>query len=511
MSQSHPPTQISPAAMGMSKGKPPEPCLMVLCGASGDLAGRELLPALYELATRELLPEPFALVGFAVDDWDDDEYRRRMRKKVEEQGAVDPAAWERFARHLHYVPGDFTAPADGDYAKLAARVGEVRDDLGIPDHVFFHFAVPPALFAVLARRLGECGLARSEGGWRRLVVEKPFGEDRASALALDRDLRGIFAEEQIYRIDHFLGKETVQNMLVFRFANPSFEPIWNRNYIDHVQITVAEELGIGTRAGFYEHTGVVRDMVQNHLLQLLCMVAVEPPLAFDATALRNETLKVLQAIRPPAPGDCVRGQYAAGRIGDEAVPGYRQEPGVADGSDTATFAALRLTLDNWRWEGVPFYLRTGKRMARKLTEVAVEFKPTPHLMFPREAGRPLHRHQLAFRLQPEEGVLQTYIGKRPGPDLRLVPVTSHFLYADTFGIERLPRAYSWLLLDVMQGDSTLFARSDWIDAAWSIVDPLVERWQAPPAGGFPNYDAGTWGPPAADRLLRADGRAWRTL
>jgi glucose-6-phosphate 1-dehydrogenase len=354
------------------------------------------------------------------------------------------------------------------------------------------------------------GLSTSPEGWRRLVIEKPFGEDRASARELHEQLAEGFDEDQIYRIDHFLGKETVQNMLVFRFANPSFEPIWSNRFIDHVQITVAEDIGIGTRAAFYESTGVVRDMIQNHLLQLLCMTAVEPPVHFDARSLRDETVKVLQAIRPPKREACIFGQYGPGLGQGEKVQGYRSEDDVPDDSTTATFAALKLEVDNWRWSGVPFYLRTGKRMARKLTEVAVHFKPTPHLMFDLEEGEPVHRSILVFRLQPEEGILQTFVAKQPGPHICLTPVTARFLYADAFDVQEPPRAYAWLILDVMEGEQTLFAREDWVDQAWAIVDPVVEMSESV-GEDFPNYEAGTWGPAASVELLARDGRSWRTL
>jgi len=384
----------------------------------------------------------------------------------------------------------------------------------IPNNVMFHLAVPPALFGPIAGRLGAAGLATSEHGWRRLVVEKPFGRDRTSARDLNRQLREVFGEEQIYRIDHFLGKETVQNMLVFRFANPSFEPVWNRNYIDHVQITVAEDIGIGTRANFYEQTRVVRDMVQNHLLQLLCLTATEPPVSYQATSLRDETVKVLEAVTVvpvDLDGGAARGQYGEGLLDGQRVCGYREEAGVPGDSTTETYAAIKVTLDNWRWAGVPFYLRTGKRLTRKLTEVAIQFKPTPHLMFPVEGGRPSHQSVLVFEVQPNEGIVQTLAAKQPGPDLALRTVTMNFRYAEAFGVEEPPRAYAWLLLDVMQGDQTLFARTDWIDRAWQIIDPIVERWASEPALQFPNYAAGSAGPAAADQLMQRDGRRWRDL
>ena len=327
--------------------------------------------------------------------------------------------------------------------------------------------------------------------------------------ALHADLSQAFTEEQIYRIDHFLGKETVQNMLVFRFANPSFEPIWNRNYIDNVQITVAEEIGIEGRAAFYESTGVVRDMVQNHLLQLLCMAAMEPPLHFDSRSLRNETVEVLQAIRPLNPiKDAVRGQYGPGRIRGNDVPGYRQEKGVSPSSDISTFAALRLWIDNWRWAGVPFYLRTGKRMSRKRAEVTIQFKPTPHLMFSPDYSAPERSNALTFRLQPEEGIIQRFIAKQPGPEICMQPVKMTMVYADAFGIEKPPSAYEWLLLDAMRGEQTLFARGDWVESAWALVDPVIRHWETHPPVDFANYAAGTDGPEAAFSLLSADGREW---
>ena len=381
------PYALTVDAKGLGQAAPPERCIVVIFGAKGDLTRRELLPSLYELARENLLPRDFALVGFSRGDWDDDGFRAAMREAVRSECDFDEAAWRKFAACLSFIPGDITSPVEGDYARLRARLAALSGDGKAPDNVLFHLAVPPDHFGTIIERLGAAGLARSDRGWRRLVIEKPFGQDRETALALDRGMREVFAEEQIYRIDHFLGKETVQNMLVVRFANPSFEPIWNRNYIDHVEITVAEDIGIGTRAGFYESTGVVRDMVQNHLLQLLCMVAIEPPVRFDGDALRDETVKVLRSVQPiDAARDVVLGQYGPGTVDGKPLAGYRQEANVAGGSVTATYAALRLELNNWRWAGVPFYLRTGKRLARQVTEIAIQFKPTPHLMFPVQGG-----------------------------------------------------------------------------------------------------------------------------
>jgi glucose-6-phosphate 1-dehydrogenase len=491
----------------------PAGCVIVIFGASGDLTRRELLPSLFELYLKQLLPETFAIVGVSQTDWTTERFREEMRPHVLAQCPGDAADWQRFAERLSYVRADATSAPDADYAGLKNEIARLRAESGIPDNVLFHLAVPAALFGIIAERLGAAGLAVSPAGWRRLVVEKPFGADRATALALDRQLRDAFGEEQIYRVDHFLGKETVQNMLVFRFANPHYEPIWNRNYIDHVQITVAEAIGIGTRAGFYEQTGVVRDMVQNHLFQLLCMTAMEPPVSYTAGSLRDETAKVLDAVNvsPLDPdGDAVRGQYGAGLVDGTPAVAYRHEANVPSGSATSTYAALKLTVDNWRWAEVPFYLRTGKRMTRGLTEIAIHFKPTPHLMFPAGAqGR--HQAVLVFEVQPDEGIVQTMAAKEPGPDLSVSSVMMNFGYAEAFGITEPPRAYAWLLLDAMQGDQTLFARADWIDKAWQIVDPLVARWAEQPPGDFPNYDAGSAGPAAADRLLQREGRRWRPL
>lgn len=507
-----PRTNISVPFEGFQESQPPDPCIMVIFGASGDLAHRELIPSLYELHVKGLLPDRFAVVGFARTDWDSDAFRDHAEQWVKTDTPEEARRWKEFCERMSYVSAPSPSDEEQEYTALRQELRRLREDMDIPDNVFFHLAVPPEAFSDIVRRLESAGMAVSKKGWRRLVIEKPFGEDLESAQALDREIRTVFREDQIYRIDHFLGKETVQNMLVTRFANSSFEPIWNRNYIDHVQITVAEDLGIGTRAGFYEQTGVVRDMIQNHLLQLLCMTAIEPPVSFDGRCLRDETVKVLRSVNVTPIDinrDAVRGQYGPGLVGGEEVVGYRQEDGVDPTSDTATFAAVRLTLDNWRWAGVPFYLRTGKRMAKKLTEVAIRFKPTPHFMFPGEGALPTLCNDLVFRLQPKEGIIQTLVAKQPGPRIRLQPVTMNFHYADTFGIEEPPRAYAWLLLDVMEGNQTLFARADWIEEAWRIVDPLVRKWEAEDPLGFPNYEAGSWGPRAADELLAKDGRIWR--
>lgn len=498
-------------SVGIEAGaEPPDDCLLAIFGASGNLAARDLFPALYELEAKDLLPERFAVLGTARTEWSDDEFREHAKSSVKASCTYDADTWERLAGRMFYQPSDFDAPPEEDYAALGGRIGAIRDDLGIPDNLLCHLAVPPAFFGDIVHRLDDADLARSEDGWRRVIVEKPFGEDRESADALNAELLDVYGEEQIYRIDHFLGKETVQNLLVFRFGNPGFEPIWNRNYIDHIQITVAEHVGIEGRAGFYERTGVVRDMIQNHLLQLLCMTAIEPPGRYAADSVRDETAKVLEAVRPIDPDDAVRGQYGPGLVGDERVVGYRGEEGVEDDSTTNTFVAAKLCVDNWRWEGVPFYLRTGKRMERKLTEITIHFKPTPHLMFPGSAEDGRLANVLAFRLQPNEGILQTFAAKQPGPDLKIRPVEMQFRYDEAFGVVDPPRAYAWLFLDAMQGDQLLFARADWIDHAWDIVDPLVAHWAERPPEDYPNYAAGTWGPPEAAALIARDRRSWRT-
>ncbi|MGI9038337.1 MAG: glucose-6-phosphate dehydrogenase, partial [Gemmatimonadota bacterium] len=395
--------------------------------------------------------------------------------------------------------------------RLASVLDEICGARDIPGNLVFHLALPPRFFPDAVRGLDAADLSHSDRGWRRLVIEKPFGSDFESARALDTTLRASFDEEQIYRVDHFLGKETVQNMLAFRFANAAFEPVWNSNYIDHVQITVAEDIGIGDRAGFYEDTGVIRDMVQNHLLQLVCMTALEPPVTFDARSLRDETAKVLQAVNVQ-PVDLetgvVTGQYGPGEADGRRVPGYQEEKDVDPGSRTPTFAALELSLDNARWAGVPFYLRTGKRLKRKLTEVAIQFAPVHHHVFPGAGPAADSGNLLIFRLQPDEAIARSFLAKRPGPGFALDRVSMHFDYAEAFGIEHPPRAYAWLLHDVMRGDQTLFARSDWILEAWRVVDPVIAQWENVRPPSYPNYAAGSWGPEAANELIRRDGREW---
>ena len=494
---------------GMAHSTPPAPCVVVIFGVAGDLGRTTLVPSLYALACQKLLPEPCVILGVARRDWDDETLRNEMRQCAQDSKDFSDVTWQQFASCLYFVGGDFGASSPETYTILRQRLSQIQGAKQIADNVLFHLAVPPSLYGGIAQQLADASLLQSAHGWRRMILEKPFGHDAASARALDRQLLTVVGEEQLYRVDHYLGKETVQNMLVFRFANPSFEPIWNRHYIDHVQITAAESEGIGTRAGYYNSTGVMRDMVQNHLLQLLCMTAMEPPLAYEGIALRNETVKVLQAVQPiDAQHDCVLGQYGAGEIDGHEVPAYRDEDGVPADSTTPTFAALKLTLDNWRWAGVPFYLRTGKRLPQKCAEITLHFKPTPHLMFPVDDAERLHSTVLTFSLQPNEGIVYTFLAKQPGPDICLRPVTMHFRYDLTFGIQRPPSAYEWLLHDAMQGNQTLFTRSDWIYEAWSIVAPVINHWETQAAQDLPRYAAGTWGPTEAQELLARDGRAW---
>jgi glucose-6-phosphate 1-dehydrogenase len=482
--------------------RPSEPCTMVIFGATGDLTRRKLMPSLVALAAKGMLPQPFTVVGFAIEPWDDQRFRDELR------GDIDPALWASFAANLFYMPGDFRDPAS--YVRLCDRLEEIDAQTAKQDNQLFYLATPPAFYGDIVQQLRACGLAQQgDGCWRRVVIEKPFGRDLATAQALNRAIGAELVESQIYRIDHYLGKETVQNLLFFRFANRIFEPLWNREYIDHVQITSAETLGVERRGKYYDAAGVVRDMFQNHMLQLLSLIAMEPPVAFDADAVRDETAKLLRALRPLPLDDlrhwAVRGQYGPGQVDGQPVIGYRAEPDVAPDSATPTFAALKVRLDNWRWEGVPFYLRSGKRMPRKLIEIAVRFKRTPHLMFRGLRERAPTANTLVFNLQPDEGITLTFGVKQPGGEMRMRSADMHFDYDAVFG--EPPEAYEGLLLDCMRGDQTLFVRTDWVELAWGFITPLLAAWAASPPDDFPNYAAGTWGPPAADALL--DSRRWR--
>ncbi|MCB0284510.1 MAG: glucose-6-phosphate dehydrogenase, partial [Calditrichaeota bacterium] len=485
----------------------PESLIVVIFGAAGDLAHRQLLPSLYALKQKQLLPEKFAIVGFDKVDLNDESYRKEMHNALEKNDEYDKNDWNKFAAKIYYVAGDFSK----SYKDLLDKIKQVQKDHDIEDNILIHLAVPTKFCSTIIQKIEDSKLAQSSKGWRRVIIEKPFGRSEQSARDLDNEINKVFKEDQIFRIDHFLGKETVQNMLVFRFANPGFEPIWNRNYIDNIQITVAEDIGIGKRGAFYESAGVLRDMVQNHLFQLLCMVAIEPPVNFDANSIRTETIKVLDALcKIDVKNDVVLGQYDAGTVNGEKMKAYKEEADVEANSNTPTYAALKVTLDNWRWADVPVYLRTGKRLKEKLTEVSIHFKPTPHLMFNINKQEERKHNRLTFRLQPNEGIIYSFTAKRPGADITLQPVDLNFNYKTAFEIDHPPSSYQWLLHDAMQGDQTLFPREEWIYKSWSIIDPVIDAWENKPWSVFPNYQAGTWGPEDADNLLLYDKRKWHT-
>lgn len=497
-------TEPNPLLEGLSMRKPPDSCALVIFGASGDLAQRKLMPALYALAVRGLLPQHFGVVGVSRTELSSDEFRERMRQAVLDH-ARDPFredVWEQLASGLRYVAADFGV--SGGEEPLVTRLEEMDETRGTGGNRVYYLAVPPEAFDDI---VGALGRNRSSGGWTRLIVEKPFGYDLASARELNALVRTHFEEGEIFRIDHYLGKETVQNMLVLRFANGIFEPIWNRVFIDHVQITVAESLGLEGRAGFYERAGAIRDVVQNHVLQLVALTAMEPPIDFEAESVRNEKVKVLRALHTPGPKHVVRGQYGPGFIEGMPVPGYREEEGVAPDSQTETYVAGKLFVDNWRWADTPFYVRTGKRLPRRETTIAIQFKRAPHAPFEVDDEEGLRPNVLLLHIQPNEGVSLSVGAKVPGQGLSIRPVHMDFLYGDSFRVG-LPEAYERLILDCLLGDATLFTRADEVEEQWAIVDTMVAPWQRD-RPHFPNYAAGTWGPRAADELLRRDGRSWR--
>jgi glucose-6-phosphate 1-dehydrogenase len=483
----------------------------VVFGALGDLTRRKLLPALYNLETNGLLPKEFAFIGIARRPLDDAAFREYAAAAARElaSGPAGSAAQAGFTARVHYVRGDFEDPRT--YEGLAAALAHATKEHGAAGNAVFYLATPPGEFTSIVRGLDRAGLTRQEAGWRRVVVEKPFGHDLESARALNRDLTSALDESQIFRIDHYLGKETVQNLMVFRFANGMFEPIWNRRYVDHVQLTVAEELGVEGRGAYYERAGVVRDLVQNHMLQLLALVAMEPPSTLAPEAVRNEKVKVLDAIRPMAPEqvlrDAVRGQYGAGTIADERVPAYRDEPGVSRTSQTETYAAMKLGVENWRWAGVPFYLRSGKRLARRVTQLSIQFRRPPLLLFEEAGVEQIDPNRLDILVQPDEAIAISMKAKRPGPAIVLEQVKLDFSYS-RFGPLPPATGYERLLHDVMIGDAELFHRADLVEASWRIVAPVLDLWSTLPARDFPNYDAGSWGPAAAGELLGRDGRRW---
>ena len=485
------------------------PSSLVIFGVTGDLSRKKLMPAVYDLANRGLLPPGFSLVGFARRDWADEDFAQVVHDAVKEHARTPfrEEVWNQLAEGFRFVPGDFDD--DTAFAKLRKTIEELDEVRGTGGNYAFYLSIPPKFFSTVIGQLKEHGLAEQEGGsWRRVVVEKPFGTDLATARQLNSVVSEVFAQESVFRIDHYLGKETVQNILAFRFSNAMFEPVWNCNYVDHVQITMAEDIGIGGRAGYYDGIGAARDVIQNHLLQLMALVAMEEPVAFDARSLRTEKQKVLSAVVLPDDLDrhTARGQYSEGWQGGKKVGGYLQEEDISVDSRTETYAALRLDVGNRRWAGVPFYLRTGKRLGRRVTEVAVSFKRAPHLPFNEHATEGLGHNALVMRIQPDEGVTLRFGAKVPGTAMELRDVNMDFAYGGAF-VESSPEAYERLILDVLLGDPPLFPQHEEVELSWKILDPVIKHWAA---GGSPEqYDSGGWGPPSADEMLARDGRAWR--
>jgi glucose-6-phosphate 1-dehydrogenase len=491
------------------------PCVMVIFGATGDLTKRKLIPALINLAQENLLSKQFAIVGFAMNDYNTESFRKVLGEEIPKFApeAIDLKMWEWLAERIYYIKGEFQ---DAEaFQRLKQQIVEAEKKHNIAGNRFFYLAVAPKFFSPVVQQLGAAGLTQEENGnWARVIVEKPFGHDLETARQLNAELKKVLSEKQIYRIDHYLGKETVQNVMVFRFSNNIIEPLWNRNYVDHVQITAAETVGVEHRGAFYETAGALRDMVPNHLFQLLTMTAMEPPISFEADEVRNKQAEVLHAVQPLSPEDVltcmVRGQYAEGIADGQRVVGYRNEPVVAHDSNTETFVALKLLIDNWRWAGVPFYLRTGKRLAMRATEIVIQFRRTPFVLFRNTAVRNLETNRLVIHIQPDEGISLSFGAKVPGSVMRLGLVNMDFDYATYFGAEH-GTGYERLLRDCMAGDATLFQRSDMVEAGWNVIQPIIDVWRALPARGFPNYAAGSWGPVEAEELLERDGRSWHRI
>ncbi len=509
-------TLENPLREGLRLERVPDPAVVVLFGATGDLAHRKVVPALYQLWRTNLLPHEFVLLGVARRPYDDETFRSELRGAAEKYSRVlpiDEAAWRTFSERISYQQLDFEDP--GGFDALAHRVDDLDKERGTRGNRIYYLATHPSAFSVIVAQLGRVGLDHEVqgGGWRRVVIEKPFGHDLESAHRLNKEVARVFRESQVYRIDHYLGKETVRNLLVFRFANGIFEPIWNRRHIDHVQITVAETIGVENRGAFYVETGASRDVLQNHLLQLMSLVAMEPPATFEADPLRDEKVKVLRAIaeksREEIETEVVRGQYSPGWVAAQQVPGYRDEAEVDPNSETETYVAARLFVDDWRWSGVPFYLRTGKRLPKRATEIAIQFKEVPHRLF-RDTGTDPEPNLLAMRIQPDEGIMLRFGAKIPGLGIDVRSVTMDFAYGAAFAVDS-PDAYETLILDALLGDASLFTRADEVEEAWGIVDPLIDAWADGPPPEFPNYEAGTWGPLEADELLARDGRRWRRI
>jgi glucose-6-phosphate 1-dehydrogenase len=506
----------NPLREGLRLERMPDPFIFVLFGATGDLSHRKVVPALYQLWRSNLLPHEYQLVCIGRRPYDDTSFREEIHGSLEKFSRVqpiDPDVWEEFGKRMSYFRLDFDdAPA---FDRLQQHLAELDQEHQTRGNMLFYLATQESAFPEIVQQLGRVGLDHEHhtGGWRRIVIEKPFGRDLDSAIRLNREVGKVFREPQVFRIDHYLGKETVRNLLVFRFGNGIFEPLWNRRYVDHVQITMAESIGIEDRGAFYEETGAIRDVMQNHLLQLLTLVAMEPPATFEAEALRDEKVKVLRAIpaltQHEVARNVVRGQYGPGWVGAGQVAGYRQEPGVDGESETETFVAAKFAIDDWRWGGVPFYLRTGKRLAKRATEIAIQFKSVPHRLFLEASSEP-DPNLLAMRIQPDEGILLRFVAKVPGLGVDIRAVNMDFTYGSAFTVDS-PDAYETLILDALLGDGSLFTRADEVEQAWSIVTPIINAWLDMPAPEFPNYAAGSWGPEAADHLIERDGRRWRRI
>jgi len=501
----------NPLMQGLER-LPVHPTTLVIFGATGDLTHRKLLPAIYNLAHEGALPERFNLIGVARRDKEDSDFAGESRESIEKfsRRETKPEVLDAFMKNVRYVPGVFDDPEV--YRELSEALDAFDAEAGTPLNRVFYLSTAPEFFPEIVGQLGQAGLNKAEGAETRCVIEKPFGYDLDSARRLNTEVLGVFRERQVFRIDHYLGKETVQNVMAFRFANAMFEPVWNRNFIDCVQITASEDLGIGTRAGYYDGAGALRDLVQNHMLQLLTLICMEPPTSFTADRVRDEKAKVIEAISPPTVDDvphmAVRAQYGSGASGGEQVRGYLEEDDVPPESTTETYAALRLHVSNWRWAGVPFYLRTGKRLARKVTEIAVQLKPVPHLAFQQAGSVGVQPNQLVLTVQPDEGVSLSLGAKIPGASMRIRPVNMEFHYGTTF-LSQSPEAYERLILDAMRGDATLFTRNDEVDGLWQVIDPILESWKNTP-GPLPQYPAGSAGPEEANALLAA-GHHWRSL
>jgi glucose-6-phosphate 1-dehydrogenase len=504
-----------PVASPPRAGRPGDPCVMVIFGAAGDLTARLLLPALYNLARAQLLPKEFAVLGVARGPMSDEDFRKRIREDVKEYcgECIDDSIWESFAQRFYYLTGNFND--DNLYPQVRDRLAKIDRDHSTHQNFFYYMATAPSFFGLIVEKIAALGLMdQSNNHWRRVVIEKPFGHDLESAKLLNQQLLKLADEKQIYRIDHYLGKETVQNILAFRFANGIFEPVWNRRYIDHVQISVAETVGVEGRGSYFDHAGTLRDMVPNHIMQLISLTAMEPPISFDANAVRDEQAKILHAIQPMSDQEVltrtVRGQYGEGTAGGERVPAYRAEPDVPPDSRTETFVAMKLLIDNWRWADVPFYLRTGKRMPARNTHIVIQFRRAPFVLFRDTSVEHMMPNQLVLHIQPEEGISLQFAAKVPGPVMRLGTVDMNFEYQQYFG-KQPSTGYERLLHDCMIGDQTLFQRADMVEAGWSVVDPVLNVWTALPPRNFPNYAAGTWGPKEADDLMEHDGRHWRNF